>query len=90
MTDYPEIKQQSHAHLIFDKRGKIIHWKRACSTNGAGNTGFSAFTRMKLDSPLLPCTKISTQNLPGFKAHTFNSSMWEAEAGGSLGLGLQS
>ena len=38
--DSPEINPHTHGHLIFDKGGKYIQWRKTISlTSGAGNTG---------------------------------------------------
>jgi hypothetical protein len=34
----PEINPPTYAHLIFDKGAKMIQWKKAFSTNGAGSS----------------------------------------------------
>ena len=38
-TETPEIHPCTYGHLIFDKGGKIIQWKKESSINGAGKTG---------------------------------------------------
>ena len=35
----PEVDPELYGRLIFDKGGKIIHWKKVSSINGAGKIG---------------------------------------------------
>ena len=38
--DSPEINPHTHGHLIFDKGGKYIQWRKTISlASGAGKTG---------------------------------------------------
>ena len=35
----PEINRHTYGHLMFDKGGKNLQWRKASSISGAGKTG---------------------------------------------------
>ena len=56
----PRDKFMHHRHLIFDKGGKNIQWRKTISlTSGAGKTGQPLVKKMKLGHFLRPYTKIN-------------------------------
>ena len=60
-TETPEINPCTYGHLIFDKGGKIIQWKKASSINGAGKTGQLHVKKIKQGYFLTPNTKINSK-----------------------------
>ena len=58
----PDIKPQTFKHLIFDKGGKSIQWKKESNFNKrCWHKWMSTCKRLKIDTYLLPCTKLKSQ-----------------------------
>ena len=58
----PSINPQIYEHLMFDKGAKSIQWKKESIFNKqCWHNWMSACRRMKIDSYLLPCTKLKSK-----------------------------